>query len=85
MVDDGNWDGNTRTTHRDCDSPTTTITYPSDVLALETVVNANDEKADSIDFPIRRTFTVDEQTPNERERAAIVLVARSGFYPGNKF
>lgn len=65
MVDDGTWDGNTRTT----DSP-------SDVSALETVVNANEEKADSSDFPSRRTFTVDEQTPNERERAAIVLVAR---------
>ena len=37
---------------------------------------ANEEKADSIDFPTRRTFTVDEQTPNERELAAIVLVAR---------
>ena len=70
MVDDGN----TRTTDRDCDSSTTTVTYPSDVSALEEEVYANEEKADSIDFPSRRTYTVDEQTPNERERAAIVLV-----------
>lgn len=76
MADDGNWDGNARNTDRDCDSPTTNIAYLSDVSALETVVNANEEKADSIDFPSRRTSTVDEQPPNERERAAIVLVAK---------
>ena len=74
MVDDGNWDGNMRTTDRICESPTTSVIYPSDVSELEEEeVNANEEEADSIHFSSRRTVTVDEQSPNERERAATVL------------
>lgn len=76
MLEDENRDGNTITTDRDCNSPTTTITYTSDVSTLDTVVSANEKKADSIDFPSRRTFTADEEPPNERQSAAIVLVAK---------
>ena len=74
VVDDGNWDGNTRTTDRDCES--SSVIYPSDVSELEgEEATANVEEADSIDFPSQRAVTVDGQSPNERERAATVLVA----------